>query len=482
MNLAVLTVTADVDHVSDHDLLLGGVVASIAENRAAAEKWLRMLTYFRRREADDSARHAQDDHFALTARQQTAVEVGELWGMAESWVRRQLNVAICLEEHFEFAWGLCLKGQLDSYRATVIADAARYAFQRPEQYAALASKVDRFLRKHLKVIPGVDLPVVICTTKQLRNKLTYEIRKLQSGAAEERFVQAYKNRDVCSNDGEDGISWLTIGGTTDQIQLARQRLTLAAKQARASGDRRTLDQLRADLALDLIIHGTTAEVPLPAYARPVVNLTVPIQTVMGLADDPGVLSGGTVIPAGLARVIAQRPGATWHRMLTDAAGEMVELSTTRYAPTRPIWEQVVAQYRTCFRQGCDAAATMSEIDHRMRWSLTGDGRTSPANLWPACKTDHKAKHSTGFAIKQTESGGFALRTPAGFEHPIQADVHPNSDQWPDVEQIQYSATEIRTALKLALFGRRHRVERPDLEWEFDIPVRPAAPAGSIDAN
>jgi hypothetical protein len=42
------------DVPDDHDLLLGGVVASIEANRAAADQWARLVEFFRRREADDS--------------------------------------------------------------------------------------------------------------------------------------------------------------------------------------------------------------------------------------------------------------------------------------------------------------------------------------------------------------------------------------------------------------------------------------------
>jgi hypothetical protein len=73
--------------------------------------------------------------------------------------------------------------------------------------------------------------------------------------------------------------------------------------------------------------GLVHELEMPAFARPVVNVTVPIQTLMGVSDDPGVLTGGTVLPATLARMIAQKPGSTWHRMLTDEAGHCVEVST-----------------------------------------------------------------------------------------------------------------------------------------------------------
>lgn len=216
--------------VSDHALLLGGVAASIAENRASADKWARMVEFFRRREADDGARHARD-RFALTARQHTVVEVGELWRVPESWVRRQLNVALCVTEHFAYVWALCRDGQLDAYRATLIADAARHALTDADDFAALAERIDPYLARHLKTVPGAELPLVACTPKQLRNKLSFELRKIRSRDAEERFAQAHENRAVSGRWGEDGISWLTIGSTSDQVQLARHRLTLGHRAA-----------------------------------------------------------------------------------------------------------------------------------------------------------------------------------------------------------------------------------------------------------
>src|SRR5680860_1458731 len=91
---------------------------------------------------------------------------------------------------------------------------------------------------------------------------------------------------------------------------------------------------------------------------------------------PGMLSGGQVVPAGLARMIAQNPQSTWHRMLTDPTGRMAELSTTSYRPTKAIWEQVVAEHGACFRPGCDTPATEAELDHRLKWP---DGDTTREN-------------------------------------------------------------------------------------------------------
>jgi len=437
----------DLTRLSDRDLLLGGRSDVIAANRANAQRWARLVEFFRRRDHDQPEKKQASPHFALTARQETVVEVGELWGVSEAWLRKQLNVALCLVEHFPEVWQLCLAGELDDYRATLIADAARSNLDHPEEYWRFARRLTRFLRRHRRAVDGVDDSslLVQCTVRQLRNKIAYELRLLRQGDAEERFRKRYADRRVSGHDDDDGMSWLSINHTTDQVRLAHHRLTLAAKQRRAAGDERTLDQLRADLALDLLT-GRSEDVPLPSYARPIVNVTVPIQTLMGISDEPGVLSGGTVIPAGLARMISARPGSTWHRMLTDPAGRMTELSTASYQPTQPIWSWVVAEHSTCFRPGCDSPATEVEIDHRIRWP---EGRTATTNLWPGCKADHKAKHAPGFAVEQRADGSFQLRTPTGFRHPILRPEHPASEVFEDVaapEGFQCSATEIVEAI------------------------------------
>lgn len=105
--------TPDLAGLSDRELLLGGREDVIAENRASAQRWARLVEFFRRREQRYPAKKRASQHFALTARQETVVEVGELWAVSESWLRKQLNVALCLAEHFPEIWQLCLSGALD---------------------------------------------------------------------------------------------------------------------------------------------------------------------------------------------------------------------------------------------------------------------------------------------------------------------------------------------------------------------------------
>lgn len=157
-----------------------------------------------------------------------------------------------------------------------------------------------------------------------------------------------------------------------------------------------------------------------------------------------MLSGGTVVPASVVRMIAHEPGGTWHRMLTDEAGHLVELSTRSYQQTGPIWEHVVTEHSTCFRPACDAQSTEGDLDHRIAWPL---GPTDTHNLWPGCRTDHRTKHAPGFSVEQGADGGYVLRTAAGFVHPIARTAHPVSDDFsrPDVERAVFSSELLNSA-------------------------------------
>lgn len=167
-----------------------------------------------------------------------------------------------------------------------------------------------------------------------------------------------------------------------------------------------------------------------------------------------------MIPATLARMIAQQPGSTWHRMLTDPAGQCVEVSTTSYRPTQSIWNDVVARWSTCYRPGCDRPAAGVELDHRVPWPA---GATSNTNLQPACGPDHTAKHTTGFAVTTGPgSGDITLHTRADFRHPVRPNDQPlGSDPLPDdLLGFQHTATELRDALTYLTELRRQLATGP----------------------
>jgi hypothetical protein len=466
-------VAADLSMLSNHDLLAGGLDDELRMNFYAAQRLARLEEYRRRMEADVKARKAAEPHFTMTPIRETVVEAGELWGVSEGRVRGNLSTSRTLQEHFLGIWQLFLTGALDPHKASLIADTAKFSLDRPSEFARFAERLTAWL---IRRIPDHDPSrprLVNCTMKQLRNKLNYEVKKLKSRKDEKRFKQAFADRKAQATLGDDGMGWLNIGNTVTDVQLADHRLTLIAKALRAQGDERTIEQLRADLAIDLIagrvaVDATNAELeeeerdgegastgegkktpvrrlPTLNYARPILAVTVPIQTLMGVSDHPGMLSGGTTIPASLARRIAADKDSTWFRMLTDERNQCVELSTKSYRPTKEIWRDVVLRYGTCYRNNCDRAATGCELDHLEEFPA---GPTSNENLGPACKPDHTAKHAPGFGVEKNDDGTLTLHTRAGFSHRTQPTEQPAITNWPDLRswESQYTAAEIVDAI------------------------------------
>ena len=107
----------------------------------------------------------------------------------------------------------------------------------------------KFLRKHLTGVDGYPTaePIVTCTTKQLRNAITYALAKVQPARANAEFRQAYAARGASARDDVPGMAWLSVDGRVDQVRLAHHRLTRAARRKREQGDKRTIDQLRGGL-------------------------------------------------------------------------------------------------------------------------------------------------------------------------------------------------------------------------------------------
>jgi hypothetical protein len=457
---------AELALLGDRDLLAGGLADRRTENRLAARRLARLYEFRRRRAASHAARKAKDPHFTLSPLRETVVEAGELWAEDSGKVQADVALARTLIEVLPPIWQLCAEGRLGIHHAKLIADAVTDAHLTAEQIASLAALLAAWLSR--KISPDPErCGLVNRTSRQIRNKLSYELKKVRPEDAEKRFARAHADRKTraCVRDG-DGMGALVVGATVPDVQRTQHRLTLIAKALRAQGDERTLDQLRADVAIDLLLGKVAVDdagqastqvtdmvtgelvfrrFPTCNAARPVLNVTVPLTTVMGLGDDPAIASGGEVLPAGLVRMLALDPDCTWYRMLTDEAGKCVELSTKSYQPTEPIFRRVAAEAVTCFRSNCSRPATESELDHKKIWPL---GPTSTTNLHPGCPSDHKAKHAQGFGLVQGTDGSWSFHTAAGFSHPTGPADQPCVTGWPDASlfEFQFTASDFLAVL------------------------------------
>ncbi|MGH9251798.1 MAG: DUF222 domain-containing protein, partial [Acidimicrobiales bacterium] len=142
-------------------------------------------------------------------------------------------------------------------------------------------------------------------------------------------------------------------------------------------DKRTLDQLRADVLAGLgwsALHAGHLGCCHPSCAhmhqrlgsrrgRPAtINVTVAYTTLIGVDDQPAHLEGYGPIGAEVARRIAAH--GTWRRVLTDpATGAVLDVGRERYLPPPELAEHVIVRDQSCRFPTCAHPAEACDLDH-----------------------------------------------------------------------------------------------------------------------
>ncbi|MGH8961865.1 MAG: DUF222 domain-containing protein [Jatrophihabitantaceae bacterium] len=173
----------------------------------------------------------------------------------------------------------------------------------------------------------------------------------------------------------------------DGGQLLRTAVDVAADRA-GPDDPRTRDQRRADALIQLAVdalngfagcpgcvaaddNGERSSAPRWQGARPNIQVSVPLSTLLSLDEEPGELDGHGPIRAELARRIAADQHGTWRRLVTDELGHLLDYGRTSYRPPTDLREFVTARDRTCRFPTCNRPAVRCELDHAIPWSDGG---------------------------------------------------------------------------------------------------------------
>jgi hypothetical protein len=172
----------------------------------------------------------------------------------------------------------------------------------------------------------------------------------------------------------------------------------------------------------------------PAPRKGVVDLQIPLTTLIGLSRLPGELDGFGPIVADIARQVAlDQPDATWRYSVYNPLGELIHHGTTRARPdpgspladhggrrpTAAMTAFVRARDRTCVAPGCRRAARNCDIDHTTDWAHGGP--TTPGNLGLLCRLHHLFKHATGSELLQPSPGVFLWKTPRNLRYVTRPD-------------------------------------------------------------
>jgi hypothetical protein len=258
------------------------------------------------------------------------------------------------------------------------------------------------------------------TTGQLGARIRKLLATADPGAAKERYRDGLRRRGLRISADVDGTGQLNAWGLpADKAAAAGERIDAIARAAKCAGDSRSMDQLRADVLLGLLTG--EHEGPVPVHRRGVLELTVPLTTLIGLAEQPGELAGFGPVIADVARQVAQthRDEAIWRYSVLDAGGRLLYHGVTRRRPTGADAAQVRARDRRCVFPGCRVPASRCDIDHRRRY--VDGGVSTVDNLQPLCGRHHRAKDHRGWRVLHLGDGHHIWTSPRGHTHEVRTE-------------------------------------------------------------
>ena len=186
------------------------------------------------------------------------------------------------------------------------------------------------VRQRVKNLPGheaitqvedalLDVAADLNTT-ELARKTTKLVNHIDPLGAEQRHQKAKVERRVEFRPLPEGMAELRATLPAPEARLIYNQLTA---DARTLHDDRTTDQKRADAFVDRMAGKTSNR-------KVEVHVTIPMETLIGLTEDPGLLEGYGPIPATMARELAAQ--GPWRGILLDKYRTATHISTKRYRP------------------------------------------------------------------------------------------------------------------------------------------------------
>ncbi|WP_010535008.1 HNH endonuclease signature motif containing protein [Brachybacterium squillarum] len=252
---------------------------------------------------------------------------------------------------------------------------------------------------------------------RFRRRLSLEVRRLRDRERTEDPEPPLPERSVHTEtpDQEDGTACLVVRGPAPEILALGHRLDAVARAVRTAqghalaqsedaaipfddgsvgetGAPLSLARLRYEVLTRSMLVTDGVEVPEERFRM---TVTVPVTTLLGVGDEPGLLDGRVPLPAAMARQLAAGEDA-WYRVLTDPVhGTFLPVPADRYRPTPAMLEHLRLRDAVCAVPECGRpvrhgteADHIEEFDHR---DPDRGGRTEVENLHLLCRRHHQRK-------------------------------------------------------------------------------------------
>jgi hypothetical protein len=366
-----------------------------------------------------------------------ALELGMAVRVNDRSMQSQMHDAHELVHGFPQTMAALSEGRVSRAHAQVIQDAGR----------VIEDAADRADFERIVLVEAERQTVPRTKKYAVQRAAVLDPRPLQ-----ERHDRAIRERRVWVTDLDDAMSTLTILGGSVEIHGVYDRRTKqgnaiktvdrecrrehAAAEVEADSadqtsdtaepwfDDRILDEIRCDLALDMLLAGSPVIDPTDPTTgglgaiRAEVQITIPVTTLTGVTNSGAELNGVTPVDPDTARRMAGT-AKIWERVMTDPITGVVTAvdryqlhpSQTRYLNARDL---------TCRTPGCRRPAKLCHIDHSKDFAL--GGKSCNDNLCNECARHHTLKHATNWHVEQLPGGILRFTSPGGKTY----DSHPPS--------------------------------------------------------
>jgi len=355
--------------------------------------------------------------------------------LSGSTAQMRIDVARTLVNHLPNTCSALAMGEISASHATVIAKETANAIRDGISELAIYKIEERALAHAEFHTPG-----------QVANKVRTTIAQLAPAEFEEVVDRARETRRVsCYNEADGMATVVAILPAQDaqtvmkSIEAYILKMNEIDEKKRAAADHKhansssasnsssatdtwsllSADNKRADALTAILSQALAGNVDeVRPHRRPVtVNVTIDLPTLLGLAENPGQLSGYGAIPASVARELAS--DATWKRFITDPqTGNLLDYGREKYEPPQALVDFLLARDRTCRFPGCRQPASRTDIDHAQSWESGGE--TKLENLGLLCRRHHRLKTHGRWALVSNSDGSCEWTSPVGKSYFVPA--------------------------------------------------------------
>lgn len=243
---------------------------------------------------------------------------------------------------------------------------------------------------------------------RFRERLRAARERVHPRPLAERHADAAAGRRAWREADVDGMAWLGMHLRAADAETAWERIDGAARHLAGRADEsRTLDQLRADVAADIL----TGRLDPATAPRVTVGVLIPMMSLLGLGEEPATLDGYGPIDAETARRLTGH-APSFHRILTHpVSGTMLDVDRRSYRPPTDLKRWLAIRDGTCRFPGCGRGARHCDVDHTTAWAR--GGTTSSRNLAHLSPRHHTLKDETRWRMRQARDGTITWTSPTG---------------------------------------------------------------------